>query len=203
MANDPQIMIQSQKQIPAIIKKILILLVIISPVFIIIYALIRPSAPPKQLPSKQASTNQPSAIPSIKPKIQLPCPSSPVFCSVAKPVIRNNAFSGFGAKLEENTPIYAVFDGGVILRTRSVAGKPNNETFLQIELINKDKNLKAFYFIKGNPNIKYQYKQGEEITKVTKDQIKSYGNNNLVFLLTNQRGESISAGDIIFVNQTK
>ncbi|OGE25119.1 hypothetical protein A3C26_02165 [Candidatus Daviesbacteria bacterium RIFCSPHIGHO2_02_FULL_39_12] len=201
MADDPQpevLVIQSQRKIPPVIKKLFIILLAVSPVFIIIYALIRPPILPKQPP-----TTQPSVLPSVKPKIQLPCPSSAVFCSGAKPVIKDKAFWGLGAKLEANTPIYAVFDGEIILRTRSVAAKPNNETFLQIELVNKDKNLKAFYFIKGNPDIKHQYKQGEEITKVPKELITTYDNNNLIFLLTDNRDQIISVGDIDFTSQAK
>lgn len=110
------------------------------------------------------------------------CPSVETFCQTAK-----YTDSGFGGNLPNGSPLYAAFDGEVEIQTGSFTSDKGSETYSAVLLVNKEKGLQAMYSfqLKGKPegSQQRQVKEGEEIIKISGEQVKFLKGNSLTFKL--------------------
>lgn len=113
---------------------------------------------------------------------QLPCPSIKEFCLNGQDVIKNGAYAGLGAKVASASAIYAVFDGDMTVVSSIYPPQLNREKIAAIYLDNKEKNLRAAYFFKGDAPVAKKVKAGEIIGK-TGGELVSYNNVSLLFQL--------------------
>ena len=117
-------------------------------------------------------TPLPAPLPTPAPKFSIPCPGDPSFCEKAQEVTKNEKYSGLGAKVPANTPVYAPFDS-VLSSSRAILFDPDSKIkpFVQIILKADDSTLPlAVYAIhptaKGGIS-KTAFKKGEIIATVS------------------------------------
>lgn len=140
---------------------------------------------------------KPSPPPLEKPKIAIPCPTDAIFCQNAKPIIKGGRYLGLATNVDEDSPIYAVFDGKTIKR-KVIFEKQSEDGFTQITLVNDQKNLKAVYSLKAKISIGSIVKKGDVLAVVSKDPIKFYDDYNLAFTLLDQNNQEIPYQQINF-----
>lgn len=129
-------------------KRIFIFVLIIIALFATIFYIIK-NKPIPQLSSTQS---------------QYHCPSIKEFCTSGHDISKDGAYLGFGATLEQKSPIFASFDGVLTSSTAILSPKLNSEGLNTLYLDNDQKNLRAIYYFKGDtsPTGK-KVKKGEQI----------------------------------------
>lgn len=132
-------------------------------------------------------------------KVSLPCPAGSAFCQTTKPVVKNDQILGVGAEVEEETPVYAVFDG-------KVAKRSVNNGYYQLTLTNEQKKLKAVYMIKLDPqkdfekliSIPSEVKEKGILVNVPAQDISYFGKYNLVFALLDENNQRVPPNNMEF-----
>lgn len=139
-------------------------------------------------------------LPSQSPqeRISIPCPSDPGFCEQAQKVEKDGKYTVLGAKMDPDTPIYAVFDGKIIKRTVSLGKQSGGEKFYQITLVDEKNNLQAVYYLKKITLLPNLVKKGDIIGLTDSETISYLNNYNLGFALLAKDNREIPADGIEF-----
>lgn len=125
-------------------------------------------------------------IPTPTP-IALPCPSIASFCSNPQEVIKNGKSIGIGNTLPKNTPVYAIFDGTITIRTLSFASEKGGATFYNVRLTHNTLPINAQYLLGKQIPGKSSAKKGD-IIGYTTEGIEYYDGYSLVFSLLDDTG---------------
>lgn len=168
-------------------------------VLLVLVSLFFPNSPLDVLKRLRGETGKPvriTASPTLTPvPIALQtgpfrCPSQQDFCLIGKDVIKEGVYVGWGAAVPINYPVIAAFDGDV---SSAVVTLPNKEEFTTLYLDNKERQLRATYYFKGEPPENERVSEGKYLGSVG-EPIAFYDNMSLIFSLTKGdfvRGERV------------
>lgn len=127
------------------------------------------------------------------------CPTTDSFCSQSTPVA-NAEFNiqGIGQTLPAGSPILAAFDGDILAVYSVLPEQYKNDRIATIYLDNKEKQLRAVYYYKGDlPTIK-KAKAGDTIAK-TGTTMQLF-NTSLIFELI--QGDPLTGSPVVITQET-
>lgn len=79
------------------------------------------------------------------------CPSVKEFCEGGRDIIKDKTYAGFGGDVATGSAVLAAFDGKVTGLTITLPPQFNSEKLNVIYLDNKENNIRATYYFKGEP----------------------------------------------------
>lgn len=143
---------------------------------------------------QQQGRNQPAPRPSPTlaslpnlPVNFLGCPLSTALCQPADFYSSHIKDSSFSATLKENTPLLAVFDGGIEGFPLSRPGANGKvEEFIMVTLNNPGIGYNAMYYLKGKAPKKRFVKAGEVVATASGEPISFLGDKSFVLVITRQ-----------------
>lgn len=133
-------------------------------------------------------------------KISVLCPSIKSFCQNKNEVYEKGKAIGTGDLLKIGTPVYAVVDGDVIVRSVTTRVNGKIMRYKKITLKSIDNNLIANYFFESGKVQNSSVKKGDVLFVIgSDDPISYYQKYNLVFQLFDQHSNSILVNEINFL----
>lgn len=146
---------------------------------------------------KNSPQNQPVQTEKISSDLQkgiYKCPVSRQFCNSGKDILRDKTYAGFGIDLATGSAVLASFDGSITGLTITLPPQFKSEKLNIIYLDNKENNIRATYYFKGEP-LNYNQlpvKEGAILGKIEAKM--QYFNTFLLFSITKgeiEKGEKI------------
>lgn len=133
-------------------------------------------------------------------KISIFCPSTWAFCKNKNEVYEKGKAIGIGDLLKTGTPIYAVVDGEVVVRSVSVKVNGKIEHYRKITLKSSNKDLTAEYFFEKGKVKNSIVKKGDIIFVIESDDpISYYQKYNFVIKLFDRKLNPILTNEINFL----
>ncbi len=104
----------------------------------------------KNKPTTTTQISQPPKLTSDLKKGIYKCPSIKQFCQTGRDIIKDNSYAGFG-NFATGSAVLAAFDGVATGLTITLPSQFKSEKLNVIYLDNKENNIRAVYYFKGNP----------------------------------------------------
>lgn len=119
---------------------------------------------------------------------RIPCPAAKISCNNGKSIFANNSYIGYGMDIDKGTPLFAVFDGDLMV---SEMISPKGESFWVVYLLDGKEKKEAIYWFKGVQIKARSVKKGEVIATASAQALNDFQGSKFIFTLMDPAGKAV------------